>query len=284
MSHVKYSELLKFTIKDVKRSNCELGTGSFGSVQKLTVKGKHYAGKTYHESSLYPHSGGAFAIMRRFASECRLLSQIHHPNIIEFIGLCFFQEYAPTLIMELMPSNLESLINNTADIQFDVKCYILRGIATGLAFLHSNTPPLVHRDLTSHNVLLNEDASVVKISDFRNVFIVDSDKVVEITHKNPVALAYMPPEALVAHPQLDPPLDIFSFGQLALYTMLQKFPGNLIAKFYSETPSTRTLVRTELERRKVYFGKLNDLLMASQASIIKLIEKCFEDAPSIRYQ
>ena len=130
-------------------------------------------------------------------------------------------------------------------------------------------------------MLLSEDASVVKITDLRNMSIVDPDKVKEVLLSNSFALSYMPPEAMTAHPEFGPPVDIFSFGHLALYTMLKTLPGNILPKFYSEISLRNVHVRTELERRKRYLDSLEDL-MDSHSPIVTVIKKCLDDSPHSR--
>lgn len=283
--HARYPELMKFALQDVKRSNHVIGTGSFGSVEELVskgTKGKNFAGKFYYESSLYSPGVGTDTVLRRFTSECQLLSRIHHLNLVAFVGVFFLQDHIPALVMEQMSWSLEMLLNNTSEIQLNVKLHILHEVAKGLTFLHSNTPPLVHRDLTSNNVLLSEDATVVKIADFRNVSIVDPEKVNEVLLTNQVALSYMPPEATTAHPEFGPPLDIFSFGHLSLYTVLKRFPGNLLPKFCSDLASSKVHIRTELDRRKEYIDTLKDVVN-NHSPIVDVIKRCLEDLPYMRY-
>lgn len=237
-------------------------------------------GKTYHKSSLYLAGASADTVMRRFKSECQLLSHIQHPNIVKFIGIFFFEEYAPTLITELMPCNLENFINKKPDgsTQLHVKLHILNEIARGLLFLHSSTPPLVHMDLTSHNITLSEDATVVKIADIRNISIVDPERVTEFMHIHSVAHSYMPPEVTTSMSPLGcgTPVDIFSFGHLALYTMIEQFPGNLPPKVFKEVSYT------ELGRRRVYMTILKNMV-DNQSPIVDIIERCLEDIPRMRY-
>lgn len=275
----KYPELTNFSVRGIKRLNYKLGEGFFGSVEKFLIEGgRHVSGKTYQKSSLYLAGASTETVMRRFKSECQLLSQIKHPNIVEFIGISFCQEYAPTLITEFMPCNLENFINKTEGVQHDVKLHILNEIARGLLFLHSCTPPLVHMDLTSQNIMLSEDAAVVKISDIRNTLIVDPEKVTEFVHTNAVACSYMPPEVTTSVSPLrcGMPVDIFSFGHLALCTIIKQLPGNLPPKI------NKDVSYTELERRSVHLRILKNM-MDSQSPIVDIIERCLDDLPHMRY-
>lgn len=263
---------MKLTLKDIRRDR-KLGEGTFGSVEKLLLTdGRYAAGKSYHKSLLYT-GVNTESVMRRFTSECQLLSQIHHPNIVEFIGIFFFHDSAPTLVMEFMAYNLNALINDKTAIEIPTKLHIIKEIATGLAFLHSRTPPLVHGDLVSRNIVLNGNATIVKISDIRNLQIVDPKKVPEVL----VQSCYMPPEVDNTSPlQCGTPLDIFSFGHLALCAMIKQLP--------SLRPKVCTLgySTTELGRRKSYMNILEDML-PNPSPLVGVIERCLDDDAQKRY-
>ena len=70
----------------------------------------------------------------------------------------------PVLVMECLPLCLDGLLENTRDITLAVKRSILCDVARGLTYLHSKTPPIIHRDFTAKNVLLNS-SMVAKIAD-----------------------------------------------------------------------------------------------------------------------
>ena len=266
---------MKFEVQNVQKTNRILGMGAFGFVEELVFNGQHVAGKSYHKELLDPLHLGEDTVMRRFTSESNLLSKVcRHSNIVTFLGLCKFQHSAPIILMELLHCNLDTFISNSEIISLDSKFHILFGIAKGLAYLHGNTPPLVHRDLTSHNILLNEDATAVKIADLANVLVIDPEKVNEAVVNSPV---YMPPEAIGDHPSYGPPLDIFSFGHLALYTMIERFPGPLPPKCYQRM--SQQLLRTELERRKTFLDILSANLVTRSPIIVEVIERSLEDSP-----
>ena len=67
----------------------ELGHGSYATVLELEYMGLKCAGKKIHELLL--RQGDASYTVRRFEEECHLLSQVRHPNIVQFLGVCFQQ-------------------------------------------------------------------------------------------------------------------------------------------------------------------------------------------------
>ncbi len=100
----------------------------------------------------------------KVVGECSLLFSLRHPNIIQYLGLCFLQcSDRPTVGMEYMPHSLDQLLRISLDIPLPVKHSILGEVARGLVYLHSRSPPVVHGKLTASNILLTS-AMVAKIS------------------------------------------------------------------------------------------------------------------------
>ena len=140
-----------------------LGHGSYATVLELEYMGLKCAGKKIHELLL--EQGGASYSVRRFEEECRLLSQVRHPNVVQFLGVHFQQGVpAPILVMEFLPTNLTSCIEQYGILPKEISYSILHDVALGLCYLHSQTPPIIHRDLSSNNVLLTPNMTA-KISD-----------------------------------------------------------------------------------------------------------------------
>ncbi len=110
-------------------------------------------------------------------------------------------------------------------LPLSLKRSVLEDVASGLLYLHSMHPPVIHRDLTSKNVLLTSSL-VAKITDMGNSRIVS--QMVRTFSKYPGTLVYMPPEAQDDRHRYGPSLDIFSFGHLALYIITQVRSNKLV--------------------------------------------------------
>ena len=79
---------------------------------------------------------------------------VGHANVVGFIG-AFQDRTGPFLVMEKMAQNLYKFLEaNSGTLRLQQQLRLCLDIATGLVFLHSQDPPLVHRDLTARNVLL----------------------------------------------------------------------------------------------------------------------------------
>lgn len=148
-----------------------------------------------------------------------MMTKLHHPNVMEFKGLCFLEEsILPVLMMEKMLASLNELVDGVPNVPLPLKQMLLQDVARGLDYLHSYNPPILHCDITAPNVLLT-CKMVAMISDIGNTHIAKFHPG-EPSHPND-AVYYMPPEAFDGNSCCSFQLDIFSFGHLALYTLTQ---------------------------------------------------------------
>ena len=97
-------------------------------------------------------------------------------------------------------------------------------VSCGLLFLHQYDPQILHRDVTAKNILLNEDGSIVKISDLGQAKFRPSN-VDYLTTLAPGCLQYMPKECLGDHPRFTAKSDTFSFGVVMLQVSTQEPPS-----------------------------------------------------------
>ena len=168
------------------------------------------------------------AVRSKFQAECRLLSKLKHPNIVQFLGI-YCDKGDDVLVMEYVPVDLAKCLDTCTEQQFNIpfaiKLSILQDVTNGLLHLHSLAPPIIHRDLTASNILLTSDMRA-KIADLGVSKVFDLQQVQTIQQtKAPGTPAYMPPEVLIPEPQYNVQLDTFSLGVLSIYLAIQEFPA-----------------------------------------------------------
>ena len=282
-------QLHPFILSNVTPTGNKLGEGSYGCVEELEVSGLVCAGKRMYETLIDSGNEGADRMIQKYYEECRLLSDLRHPNIVQFLGICFLEAQPgsplnlPVLVMEQLQENLDDLLENTPDIPLAKKCSILQDVARGLLYLHSHSPAIIHRDLTARNVLLNS-AMVAKIADMGNSRIVDvqpGQLARTMTRGVPGTIVYMPPEAFEVPPKYGPMLDMFSFGHLTLFTAIQEFPGDLLPTVFQDPATGRLTPRNEVERRSRYMDTLRGKFGGSH-ELVQLITQCLEFSPARR--
>ena len=227
--------------------NKELGRGSYAAVYEAEWSGLSCVAKVFHKD-IFPD--WPTNTWKQLAREIELLQCMHHPNIVQLLG--FIPETKsssiPSIVMERLDTNLTSLIEEHHSLlSFDIQVCILHDVAVGLNFLHSHKEPIVHRDLSSNNILLT-DHLVAKISDLGLAKHIKSAKEQVGSSSGFGTQDYMPPEVLGQKPpQISPKTDVFSFGVV----MLQVATG--------KRPDVRGIlnVDTEVHRRKHHLGMLN---------------------------
>ena len=263
-----------YQLTGVRVTDRELGHGSYATVQELEYMGLKCAGKKIHDLLL--RQGDASYTLRRFEEECRLLNQARHPNIVQFLGVHFQRrERVPILVMEYLPTNLASCIEQYGILTKEIGYSILYDVALGLYYLHSQTPPIIHRDLSSNNVLLTANMTA-KISDLGVARILNLTPLqVSRMTQTPGTPAYMPPEVMVANPKYDTSVDEFSYGILMIHMFSGRWPEPQVGPVRVE--SGRMIPVSEAERREVFLRAIGN-----EHPLMDLILRLINNDPQVR--
>ncbi len=82
-------QLQPFVLPNARPTGRRIGGGAYGTVEELDVDGLLCAGKKLHEVLVERANPATPNIVGKFVEECSLLSNLRHPNIVQFIGICF---------------------------------------------------------------------------------------------------------------------------------------------------------------------------------------------------
>ena len=220
-----------------------------------------------------------------FVEECKLMSQLRHPHIVQFLGVCYLPgSPIPVLLMEKLLTSLDNLLETSPNIPLDVKVHLLTGTGQGVVYLHSHTPPIAHRDLTARNILIDSGLTA-KIADLgvaRMVNIQPGQLAVTMT-SGPGNNLYMPPETVQEDgaTRYNTSIDIFSFGVVSLFTLTQTFPKDLKPATYFDDSIQRIVGRSEIERREEYVHQMKSALGETHP-LVKLTLECLSYLPKNR--
>lgn len=268
-------------VSDGDSSQCRLtiggsiGRGSYGEVLEGTLGSRQVAVKKIHTELLCSRETESCSLIANaFRRECDILKRAKHPHIVELLEVddnCIepgSRSSAPILVMERMHQTLFTYLENnegalSRDKQVDICCQI----SSGLLFLHQSIPQILHRDITTKNILVNEDGSVVKLSDFGQSKLLQAPNMYLKTTA-PGTIVYMPPECLGDNPRFTDRSDMFSFGVVMLSVSIQKFP-QCGWKGIGVTP--------EVERRAKDLEELDD-----KHPLKVWILRCFDTEPKNR--
>ena len=140
----------------------ELGRGSFGFVYKAVLSdGSQVAVKRANAATII-HTNS-----RDFEAELEILSNIRHSNIVNLIGYCA-EMGERLLVYEFMPHGTlhDHLHGELSPLDWNLRLRISLQAARGLEYLHKEvTPPIVHRDVKTSNILLDSGWGA-RIADF----------------------------------------------------------------------------------------------------------------------
>ncbi|XP_059431579.1 putative leucine-rich repeat receptor-like serine/threonine-protein kinase At2g19230 [Corylus avellana] len=210
-----YSEVVSIT----NNFKTIIGRGGFGSVYLGTLKDDTQVAVKL----LSPSSNQGY---KEFQAEAQLLIVVHHRNLVSLVGYCDEGDQKKALIYEYMSNgNLQQQLSvtNTCVLKWNERLHIAVDAAHGLEYLHNGCkPPIIHRDLKTSNILLNEHMQA-KIADFglSRAFVNENDS--HVSTRPAGTLGYLDP-GFQASRIFNKKSDVYSFG-IILFELITGQPA-----------------------------------------------------------
>lgn len=287
-SEINFSESISSlaqSLKVYKYGELQLATENFSP--NCRIKGSVYRGLL----------NGDFAAVKKMSGdvseEINLLNKINHLNLIRLSGVCFndghwylvyeYAEKGPLSDWIYGNQGNKNFLNWTQRIQIGLD------VATGLNYLHSYTsPPCVHKDLKSSNVLLDGDFRA-KISNFSLARSTTDGQGGEfaLTRHIVGTKGYMAPE-YIENGLISPKLDVYAFGVLMLEILTGKEASVLYEGMKAPLAEILTpVLQDDHEKDKILSGFLDPSLKENYPSdlaisVLRLINSCLKNDPSGR--
>ena len=260
----------------------QLGSGSFGEVWKGTRSGSPCAVKVLHGVSLFLPLHGSVSNERqkRFESECKFLEQLKHRNIVRYLQRYIHPGSGTTMLaMELMDENLSTFLTRQRKTHGErlgkcIQVKLSKDVAQALDYLHSF--PVVHRDLSSNNILLSTQtvncrSVCAKVSDFGISRLIDNERFDKtLSTLAPGTKGYMPPESWISNSKYNEKFDIFSFGVLVVQIITTLPPSP------SDRADNSMKIVPEVKRRQ------NHLKQIEGHPLQELAYRCLQDDTTVR--
>ncbi|XVF85628.1 hypothetical protein PTKIN_Ptkin17bG0131600 [Pterospermum kingtungense] len=270
-------DLLKST-NDFDQANI-IGCGGFGLVYKGTLPdGRKVAIKRL--------SGDCGQMDREFRAEVEALSRAQHPNLVHLQGYCMHKSDRLLIYSYMENGSLDYWLHEKVDgpssLDWETRLQIAQGAARGLAYLHQSCEPhILHRDIKSSNILLDENFRA-HLADFglaRLILPYDTHVTTDLVG----TLGYIPPEygqASVATYKGD----VYSFGVVLLELLTGKRPMDMCKpKGSRDLISWVIHMKMENKESEVFdpfiYDKLHDKEMLLVLEIACL---CLSENPKIR--
>ncbi|CAH0481394.1 unnamed protein product [Peronospora belbahrii] len=200
---------------------CEVGNGTSGQVFRSLL---HSGGgsSVVAVKRLYSPVTGQEYFQSFFRREVSILSRLHHPNVVRFYGVSYYNRVL-YIVTDFCPKSLSALIENPAakgPLEEPVFMKVISQIVSGMGFLHSRN--VVHRDLKPANVLISETEDV-NICDFGLSRLIEPDATTMTAEVG--TPSYMAPEmATMGGIQCSTKGDVYSFGILLYSTWSRSKP------------------------------------------------------------
>ncbi|KAK2379636.1 MDIS1-interacting receptor like kinase [Trifolium repens] len=203
-----------------------IGEGAFGNVYKAELKGGQlFAVKKLKcdEENLDKES------IKTFESEVEAMTETRHRNIVKLYGFCC-EGMHTFLVYEYMDrGSLADMLNDdkkALELDWFKRVEIVKGVASALSYMHHDCSPiLIHRDISSKNILLSRDLEA-HVSDFGTARFLKPNSPIWTSFAG--TYGYAAPE-LAYTMAVTEKCDVFSFGVLAFEILTGKHPGDLVS-------------------------------------------------------
>ncbi|XP_027179474.1 MDIS1-interacting receptor like kinase 2-like isoform X2 [Coffea eugenioides] len=265
-----YREIIKAT-EEFSEIFC-IGEGGFGSVYKTVLPPSNLvAVKRLH---LLPEK----VYFDSFLNEIRALTNIKHRNIVKLYGFCSTSKHSLLVYEYLERGSLAKIFSvdeEAKELDWEKRVNIIKGVAHALSYMHHDcTPSIVHRDISSNNVLLDSEYEA-RLSDFGTAKFLRKDSSNWTTLGG--TLGYVAPE-LAYTMRVTEKCDVYSFGILTLETIKGTHPGDIVAYLMSSTPGNIELKDLLDQRLPPPTEETEKILI----STIKLAKACLHVNPESR--
>ncbi|KAJ4971568.1 hypothetical protein NE237_004667 [Protea cynaroides] len=270
---IAYEDIINAT-EDFDAKYC-IGTGAFGSVYKAVLPSGHVVAL----KKLHPLEGEVIADEKSFGNEIHVLIDIQHRNIVKLYGFCSHPRYTFLVYEYMEKGSLSSILSNQAEameLDWLKRVNVIKSVAYALCYLHHDCiPPIIHRDISSKNILLNSEYEA-RVSDFGIA------KLLKLDSSNWTSLkgthGYIAPE-LAYTLALTEKCDVYSFGVVALETIMGKHPGGLITSLTSQV-GQKMLLRDVLDPCLTF---PSDQKVAKEViSVVRIALACLRTHPQSR--
>jgi len=258
---------LKSTIKAEELSLDEqIGSGSFSEVYKGRWLGATVAVKRF----MVNHHIETDEVVQDFVKESKLMSKLRHPNIVQFMGVCIQMPHLYMVTEFCERGNLQHILRDKKiKLSLRKTLSMAADAARGMFYLHSSTPPIIHRDFKSANLLVDKNWCV-KVGDFGMSRMIDSQQQMTVCGTAETCA----PEVLKRNMYTEK-ADVYSFG-IVLWEMFTRNQLYVGLNFY------------ELSSRVVNEGLRPDTTGPRfqeeiiPKAIIDLMKQCWDDDPNVR--
>ncbi|GAA0150751.1 hypothetical protein LIER_09618 [Lithospermum erythrorhizon] len=150
-----------------------------------------------------------------FAAEIQILGHIRHRNIVKLIGYCSNKSVKLLLYNYVSNGNLQQLLLNNRNLEWEIRYKIAVGSAQGLSYLHHDcVPAILHRDVKCNNILLDTKFEAY-LADFGLAKLMNSPNYHQAMSRVAGSYGYIAPEYAYTV-NITEKSDVYSYGVVLL--------------------------------------------------------------------
>ncbi|KAL9267309.1 MDIS1-interacting receptor like kinase 2-like protein, partial [Drosera capensis] len=240
-----FNEIVKAT-EDFSEKYC-IGKGGFGRVYKAALPTDQIV--AVKKLTMIEFGDISLTNKQSFQNEIRALTEVRHRNIIKLYGFCTRWGHMYLVYDFVERGSLGAVLQSkegAVELSWNQRVKIIQGLAHALSYLHHDcTPPIVHRDISINNILLDKDFEP-RLSDFGTAKLLSSDTTTWTSVAG--SYGYMAPE-LAQTMRVTEKCDVYSFGIVTLEVMMGKHPGEILPSLSMLVNDQDLLMKNVLDER-----------------------------------
>mmetsp|Transcript_26850 Transcript_26850/g.84145 ORF Transcript_26850/g.84145 Transcript_26850/m.84145 type:complete len:941 (-) Transcript_26850:90-2912(-) len=248
-----------------------IGEGTFGRVWRGSWRHSAVAVKefVFAQAAVVGGSKQRDELLQEIVGEAGIMAMLRHPKILHLYG-CSLTMQAIWITSELCSrGNLRQVLNDEElELSEETKLKMCVDVAEGMVYLHARDPPLIHRDLKTHNLFIHEPYPgqfVVKIGDWGSARAQSSKSMRTMTHGVGTA-CWLAPE-VIRYARGSKASDVYSFG-IVLWEIATR------NEVYPELSATQIIAKVANERLRPE--------LPEECIWAELMQECWADEPEDR--
>lgn len=158
---------------------------------------------------------------RFLKNELKILNDISHPNLIKLLAWAEDEEFYYIITEYIEGGDLMDLLATNL-LNYNEKISIIKNIASAILYLHSYSPPIIHRDIKSSNILVSKNRDKAYVIDYGLAKQLTTAYAKKTSEKEGTLL-WMDPE-IFTNVKFTTKSDVYSFGILLWEVLTEKLP------------------------------------------------------------
>ncbi|KAI9114266.1 hypothetical protein K1719_014916 [Acacia pycnantha] len=255
-----------------------IGKGSQGSVYRAELTTGHVVAV----KKLHSMSSGEISNQKAITNEIQALTEIKHRNIVKLYGFFSNSQFSILVYEFLEGGSLDKILKNqeqATEFEWNKRVNVVKDVANALFHMHHGCSiPIVHRDISSKNVLLSPKYDEARMIDFGTVKFLNHSSNNMTTFVG--TFGYAAPEIAFIM-KANEKCDVYSFGVLTLEIIMGAHPAELLS-YLAEKPTNYDLLFKDVVDPRLSIFRYQKPILDEVALVAKIAFSCLNENPHSR--